>query len=54
VLQINGDWGFAMSWGGDASAATNWYPDFPDVMNVARGVAWGPADLFPSFGMPSL
>jgi CubicO group peptidase (beta-lactamase class C family) len=54
VLEINGDWGFAMSWGGAASAAANWYPDYPAIMDIARQVAWGPMDLFPSFGMPSL
>jgi CubicO group peptidase (beta-lactamase class C family) len=54
VLEINGDWAFAMCWGGSSTAAANWYPDYPAVMNIAKGVAWGPADLFPSFGMPSL
>jgi CubicO group peptidase (beta-lactamase class C family) len=54
VLEINGDWGFAMCWGGVASPATNWYPDYPAVMDIARKVAWGSTDLFPSFGMPSL
>ena len=54
VLEINGDWGFAMCWAGAASAATQWYPDYPAVMDIAREVAWGPTDLFPSFGMPSL
>jgi CubicO group peptidase (beta-lactamase class C family) len=54
VLQINGDWGFAMCWGGKATAASNWYPDYPDVMNVAKSVLANAADLFPLFGMPSL
>jgi len=54
VLQINGDWGYAMSWAGFASADPSWYPDYPAMMNIAKKVAWGPADLFPSFGMPSL
>jgi len=54
VLQINGDWGLAMSWGGKANAAPGWYPDFPAVMDIATTAAWGTADLFPSFGMPSL
>jgi CubicO group peptidase (beta-lactamase class C family) len=54
VLQFSGDWGFAMQWGGLATAATNWYPDYPAVMNVAKAASWGAADLFPQFGMPSL
>lgn len=53
VMQINGDWGFVMLWAGDANAATGWYPDYPDVMNIATGVTWT-ADLFPQFGMPAL
>jgi CubicO group peptidase (beta-lactamase class C family) len=54
VLEFNGDWGFAMQWGGPATAATNWYPDYPAVMNIAKSATWGAADLFPNFGMPSL
>ena len=30
-----------------------WYPDFPAVLNIARGHKWGRKDLFPSFGMAS-
>ena len=54
VLEINGDWGLAMCWGGKASAAPNWYPDYPAVMDIAKAAAWGTSDLFPTFGMPSL
>lgn len=54
VLEFNGDWGFAMQWGGKATAATSWYPDYPAVMNIAKSTAWSTADLFPQFGMPSL
>jgi CubicO group peptidase (beta-lactamase class C family) len=54
VLQINGDWGFAMCWGGKASAAAKWYPDYPDVMNIAKAELLNASDLFPMFGMPSL
>jgi CubicO group peptidase (beta-lactamase class C family) len=53
VIQINGDWGFTMLWAGEASAATGWYPDYPDVMSIAKTVQWS-TDLFPAFGMPSL
>jgi CubicO group peptidase (beta-lactamase class C family) len=31
-----------------------WYPDFPTVLSIARTTSWGPGDLFPGFGMPSL
>jgi CubicO group peptidase (beta-lactamase class C family) len=54
VLEFNGTWGFAMSWGAKATAATNWYPDYPSVMNIAKSIDWGSTDLFPKFGMPSL
>ena len=54
VLQFNGQWGFALCWGGKATAATSWYPDYPTVMNIAKTAAWGSADLFPQFGMPAL
>lgn len=54
VLQISGEWGFAMCWGGKASAASGWYPDYPDVMTIAKNTLANAADLFPQFGMPSL
>ncbi|HMF96410.1 MAG TPA: serine hydrolase [Vicinamibacterales bacterium] len=54
VLQLNGDWGFTLSWGGKATAATSWYPDYPTVMNIAKSTGWGSGDLFPQYGMASL
>lgn len=54
VLEFNGDWGFAMCWGGQPTAAANWYPDFPAVMDIARTALAGAPDLFPQFGMASL
>lgn len=54
VLQIDGDWGFAMCWGGKATAASGWYPNYPDVMNIAKKALPDAEDLFPQFGMPSL
>ena len=54
VLQFNGDWGFAMCWGGKPGAAAGWYPNYPDVMNIARNALADAEDLFPQFGMPSL
>jgi len=54
VLQINGDWGFAMCWGGKPTSVGDWYPDFPDVMNIARNALGNAIDLFPQFGLPSL
>jgi CubicO group peptidase (beta-lactamase class C family) len=55
VLQFNGQWGFVMLWGSPPTAAeSNWYPDYPSVMNIATSASWGSADLFPHFGMPPL
>lgn len=54
VLQINGEWGFAMCWGGKATGGGNWYPDFPAVMNIAKSALANAADLFPLFGMAAL
>jgi CubicO group peptidase (beta-lactamase class C family) len=54
VLEFNGDWGFAMCWGGKPDAAAGWYPDYPAVMNVAKATLAGAPDLFPQYGMPSL
>jgi CubicO group peptidase (beta-lactamase class C family) len=54
VFQINSDWGFAMCWGGKATAASGWYPNYPDVMNIAQNALANAADIFPQFGMPSL
>ena len=62
VLQFNGDWGFPMLWGNGqpgtsgvaAPPGPSWYPDFPEVMNIATATDWGSGDLFPQFGMPSL
>ena len=54
MLQISGDWGFAMCWGGKATAASGWYPDYPDVINVAKAALANAPDLFPQYGMPSL
>ncbi|PMD31456.1 beta-lactamase/transpeptidase-like protein [Hyaloscypha variabilis F] len=55
VVQIDGEWGFALSWAGWMPNTNGfWYPDYPTVMNAVKAATWGPADLFPSFGMPSL
>lgn len=54
VVHIDGDWGFAMSWGGDPEAAGEWRPAYPAVMNIAKAQLASASDLFPSFGMPSL
>jgi CubicO group peptidase (beta-lactamase class C family) len=54
VLQINGDWGFAMCWGGKATAASDYYPNYPEVMDIAKSALAGAADLFPQYGMPGL
>lgn len=49
VLQIDGEWGFSMCWGGRASASA-FYPDFPAVMDIAKRTTWT-RDLFPDFGI---
>ena len=54
VVQFNGSWGFVMCWASPPSAAKNWYPDYPDVMNIANPALANATDLFPQFGMPSL
>jgi CubicO group peptidase (beta-lactamase class C family) len=54
VVQFNNDWGFVMCWATPPTAGGTWYPDFPDVMNIAITASWSATDLFPSFGMPSL
>lgn len=54
VLQINGEWGFAICWGSPPTAASGWYPDYPAVMKIATSALSNAADLFPQFGMPSL
>ena len=54
VLQMNGDYGFVLCWAGVPDPDVRWYPDFPAVMNAARRIDWGSADLFEQFGMQSL
>jgi hypothetical protein len=55
VFQFNGDWGFTMCWGGHSGGAEpDWYPNFPEVMNIAETAFVDSSDLFPQFGMPSL
>jgi hypothetical protein len=43
-----------MCWGGKATAASDWYPNYPAVMDIAKSTLANAADLFPQFGMPSL
>jgi hypothetical protein len=54
VLQMNGEYGFALCWAGVTEPDVHWYPDFPALMSVARGVKWSDADLFDQFGMAAL
>jgi CubicO group peptidase (beta-lactamase class C family) len=56
VLQIDGDWGYALCWAGKATAANallGGYPNNAIMMNVAKSVSWT-RDLFPDFGMAPL
>jgi hypothetical protein len=39
---------------GTRATPPGWYPDWPDVMNVAKARLATAVDLFPLFGMPSL
>jgi CubicO group peptidase (beta-lactamase class C family) len=54
VLQLRGEFGFALCWAGVPDADVNWYPDFPALMSIAHRVKWSDADLFGEFGMKSL
>jgi CubicO group peptidase (beta-lactamase class C family) len=55
-IQFSGEWGLVVCLGGNGGPGWGHdaYPDFPGVMNLAEKVNWGPEDLFPQFGMPSL
>jgi CubicO group peptidase (beta-lactamase class C family) len=54
VLQLRGEYGFALCWAGVPDPDVKWYPDFPAVMNIARRVKWDDVDLFEQFGMKTL
>ena len=56
VLQFDGDWGFVALWAARAQElrTPEWYPDFKAMMDVAKPLVIGNADLFPMFGMPPL
>ncbi|HEY6257682.1 MAG TPA: serine hydrolase [Xanthobacteraceae bacterium] len=55
VLQFNGEWGFAVNWASHVTdIGVHWYPNFPEIMNIATKIDWGSGDLFPNFGMPTL
>jgi len=56
TLQINGDWAFACNVAGKKTitpAGKGIYPDFAEMMDIAKSVNWGTSDLFPQYGMPS-
>jgi CubicO group peptidase (beta-lactamase class C family) len=53
VLQFDGEWGFVALFGTRATQP-GWYPDWLNVMNIAKAQLATAADLFPEFGMPSL
>lgn len=54
VLQMHGEYGFALCWAGVPDPDVRWYPDFPAVMNIAHRTKWGDADLFGELGMTPL
>jgi CubicO group peptidase (beta-lactamase class C family) len=57
VFQFDGkeEWGFVALFGSSAYRPYGVvYPNWPDVMNIAKGQLATATDLFPQFGMPSL
>jgi len=60
VLQFDGragGWGHVMLWANGRPGVApdeTWYPDLPEVMDIAKQVDWGHNDLFPMYGMASL
>ncbi|MEP6494618.1 MAG: serine hydrolase [bacterium] len=54
VVQFNGDWGYVACWAGEPTVAHDWYPDYNNVMDVAKTAFVSAADHFPHYGMPSL
>ena len=55
VFQFDGEWGFVALFGSSAYRPYGVvYPDWPDVMKIARMDPGAAPDLFPQFGMPSL
>jgi CubicO group peptidase (beta-lactamase class C family) len=53
VLQFDGEWGFVALFGTRATQP-GWYPNWDNVMKIAKADLATAADLFPQFGMPSL
>jgi CubicO group peptidase (beta-lactamase class C family) len=55
VFQFDGEWGFVALFGSSAYRPYGVvYPDWPDVMKIAKSDLGTAPDLFPQFGMPSL
>ena len=57
VFQFDGPWGLVACFGSPAwtpGVSEDWYPNWPEVMDIAKSISWGTTDLFPQFGMPSL
>jgi CubicO group peptidase (beta-lactamase class C family) len=55
VFQFDGQWGFVALFGSSANRPNGVvYPNWPDVMKIAKADLATATDLFPQFGMPSL
>jgi CubicO group peptidase (beta-lactamase class C family) len=55
VFQFDGEWGFVALFGSSANRPYGVvYPNWPDVMKIAKADLATAIDLFPQFGMPSL
>ncbi len=52
IYYRTGGLAFVVCWN-QVGVQGDWYPWFPEVVSAASSVAWGKADLFPEYGMPS-
>ena len=43
-----------LCWNGATPNPPGWYPNYPDLLTAATAQTWGAADLFPTYGMPTL
>ena len=56
TIQLDGDWGLVLCWGGKPDVTpppTGGGPDHPDLWLAAKALDKAP-DLFPAFGMRAL
>ncbi len=53
AIEINGEWGLVICWGGDPVTAP-WYPYYLETFSPDKDALQNGKDLFPHYGMPSL